>query len=87
MTDTLRRGDVLWRRVLDVGIAIRPRGRPQIVLAGTGVALWEAVAVERGDDELAELLAEQFDAPVDEVRDDLRDVIDALLEAGVLRRG
>ncbi len=87
MTDTLRRGDVLWRRVLDVGVAIRPRGRPQIVLAGTGVALWHALAVERRDDELAEHLAAEFDAPVEEVRDDLHDVIDALVEAGVVRRG
>ena len=85
--DIVRRGDVLWRRTLD-GVLIRRRGDPEVVLlAGTGVALWETLDSPRPVADLAARLATAHDADRREVERDLGGIVDELVASGVLALG
>ncbi|MEM9519790.1 MAG: PqqD family protein [Actinomycetota bacterium] len=83
----VRRGDVLWRRSGDQ-VMIRRRGVDSLtVLAGTGVALWDALHQPVSVAELAEVLAGVHDAPVDVVESDVGAAVATLIEQGVIEQG
>jgi hypothetical protein len=80
----LRRGPVLWRRS-GGQIMVRRRGDDQvIVLAGTGVALWDGLREPTTIGSLASALAHAHDAGVDTVAADLRNALPSLIGDGVV---
>lgn len=80
----LRRGPVLWRRSGDQ-VMIRRRGDDRlIVLAGTGVALWEGLAAPTTLGALVEDLAVAHDAATETVDRDLRTTLASLLDDEVV---
>ena len=80
----LQRGPVLWRRSGDQ-VLIRRRGDDRLtVLAGTGVALWDALDTPSTIDALATEFAAAHDAAVDTVTADLRQALVTLVDAGIV---
>ena len=80
----LHRSPVLWRRSGDQ-VIVRRRGDDRlVVLSGTGLALWEAIAEPITFDALAAGLACAHDAPLDTVAADLRVALDSLIAGGVV---
>jgi hypothetical protein len=55
-----------------------------VTLAGTGVAIWDALERPRSLDDLAGTLATMFAIDIDRVRCDLTPVLDDLVARGVL---
>ncbi|MEM9466709.1 MAG: PqqD family protein [Actinomycetota bacterium] len=83
----LRRAPVLWRRSGDQ-VLIRRRGDDRLtVLAGTGVALWEALAEPTTLDALATGLADAHGAPAATVTADLQVALVTLVDDGVVIAG
>lgn len=80
----LRRGPVLWRRTGDQ-VIVRRRGDERLtVLAGTGVALWEALATATTLQTIADELAGSHQAPVETVLADVRVALESLVDDGVV---
>jgi hypothetical protein len=84
---TLRRADVLWRRVVD-GVLILPRGAEQpVLLTGSGVALWDELTEPAPFDELVARLALAHRVERELAAADLDPVIEDLVDRGVLIDG
>ena len=80
----LRRGPVLWRRSGDQ-VMIRRRGIDQlVVLAGTGVALWDGLATPTTLGALVEDLAAAHGAPPETVDRDVRAALASLIADDVV---
>jgi hypothetical protein len=80
----VRATGALWRTG-DFGVVVLGTRRADpLTLAGTGVAVWEALAQPLRVHELVDRLAARFGAPTSVVADDLAPVLDGLLADGVL---
>jgi hypothetical protein len=74
----------LWRRG-DFGVVVLGTGRPDpLTLAGTGVAIWDALDRPHSRRDLVERLAAEFGADAALVAADLEPVVDDLIDGGVL---
>ncbi len=90
-----RPGPARWRRRAGVlerrgpfGVALwAPEHDEPLVLAGTGPAVWDALAVGGSDDELAAALAEAFGADPRRVAADLAATLEVLARAGLAEVG
>ena len=83
---TVRRADVVWRRVAD-GVMIRRRGDDEtVVLTGSGVALWTALEAPIAVEELTRRLAATHGTTPEVVAADIGPVLDDLVDRGVVRR-
>jgi Coenzyme PQQ synthesis protein D (PqqD) len=79
-----RADDVVWRQARN-GVLVRPlSGAAVITLAGTGDGLWQQLAKPMTIDELAAGLAELYGARPDQVLQELAQVLDDLVDRGVL---
>ena len=84
LDQTVRRADVLWRRVGD-RVLIRRRGDDElVVLAGTGVALWDALSEGATVDTLVAALAEAHDASPAAVGPDVQVAVASLIDQRVV---
>ena len=80
----MRAAGALWRTG-DFGVVVLGTRRADaLTLAGTGVAVWDALARPLHVHELVERLAAQFGAPPAIVADDLAPVLDGLVADGIL---
>jgi Coenzyme PQQ synthesis protein D (PqqD) len=84
--DRWRRDErTLSRSAPDLVVLLGPDGGDPIALRGTGVALWHALDQPQSTDELAILLAGEFDASPEAVRSDIDPLLAQL--SGVVRAG
>ena len=80
----VRARGALWRRG-DFGVVVIGAGRPEpLTLAGTGVAIWDALARPRRRSDLITRLASEFGADPARVARDVDPVVDDLVDGGVL---
>ena len=80
----VRRADVLWRRAGDRVLIRRLGDDDLLVLAGTGVDLWEAMDTERTVDAIVVSLADAHAAAVDRVRADVQSALADLIAKRVV---
>jgi len=81
----LRRcADVRFRTVLDEGVVIKQDTAEVLVLSEVGARILELLDGSRTMAEVETALAEEFDAPGDEIRADLGRYVAELLAAGVI---
>ena len=74
----------MWRRG-DFGVVVLGEGRPEpLTLAGTGVAIWDALDRPQRRRDLVDRLAAEFGADRALVAADVAPVVDDLLRGGVL---
>jgi hypothetical protein len=79
-----RAAGALWRSG-DFGVVVLGTRRTDpVTLAGSGVAIWDALAQPRTRDELADLLAVEFATDRDLVAADIGPVLDDLVAGGAL---
>lgn len=83
----VRRAPVLWRTTIGAVLVRAPGGAEVTKIAGTGVALWEALVEPRSFDDLCAHLASAHGADAATVAQDLRPVVDDLIERGALAGG
>jgi hypothetical protein len=75
---------VVWREGA-FGVVLLPTGaREPLTLAGTGRALWDALAAPIAPAALATRLSNEFAAPREQVASDIAPVLDELLRCGAL---
>lgn len=80
----VRASGAIWRTG-DFGVVVLGTAAHEpVTLAGTGVAIWDALARPCRRVELVEVLASHFAAHRDEVARDVAPVLDELLAGGVL---
>jgi hypothetical protein len=80
----VRAAGALWRAG-DFGVVVLGTRRSDpLTLAGTGVAIWDALAEPRSRPELARELAARFAADPARVASDVEPVLDELVASGVL---
>jgi hypothetical protein len=73
---------VVWRRS-DSKVALLCKARDELlVLSGTGAVTWELLAEPIGEQDLIELLADEFGADPEDVASALRPFLTGLAEAG-----
>jgi len=53
-------------------------------LAGTSLAVWQAIDGERSEDEIAALLADEYDQPLERILSDVTDFLGELRDAGLV---
>lgn len=81
----VRADDVVWRTIPGVAVLLL-RGMDQelLILSGTGLTLWEELAVPRHLDEVTLSFSQRFGVPPDVVADDLTAVLAELHARGVV---
>ncbi len=83
-TVLVRAPGAIWRTG-DFGVTVLgTTSEEPVTLAGSGVAVWDALARPRRRVELVEILATRFAADRDEIARDVAPVLDELLAGGVL---
>lgn len=80
----VRGADVLWRSIPGSAVMLLRAADEVVVLSGTGVALWEELAVPRCLDEVATALAGRYGITPSTVADSLEPVLDELGRRGLL---
>ena len=80
----VRRADVLWRRAGDRVLIRRPGNDDLLVLADSGAALWDALALERTVGAVAATLADAHDADIDIVEADVQNALADLVDQQVV---
>jgi PqqD family protein of HPr-rel-A system len=68
-------------------IVVDPRSREVHLLNETAARIWELLASPRSLDDLTTALAEEYDAPTDEVRGAVQEMLGALQDKGLLAGG
>ena len=79
-----RRPDALWRRSVDAVLVLPAGADEPVTLTGTGPALWELLAEPCTVAQLAAVLADAYDAPIETVEADIAPVVDELARVGAL---
>jgi len=57
------------------------------ILNGTGSRVWDLIDGQRSRDEIAGIIAEEYEVSLDEARKDVSEFIEALKEHGMLAQG
>ena len=82
-----RRNDVLAQGAGDTVILLAPDSGEYFTLNEVGGRIWELSDGSRSVSEIARLLAEEYEAPVDEIRADALAVLDELAEVRLVSDG
>ena len=68
-------------------IVVDPRSREVHLLNETAARIWDLLASPRSVDDLTAALADEYDAPADEVRAGVQETLAALNDKGLLAAG
>jgi hypothetical protein len=79
-----REPSAAWRVVDSEAVMVLPSTGKVHTLNAVGTRFWEMVDGQRTIDEIASLMAEEFDAPTDEIERDCRAFAAELSERGLL---
>lgn len=78
--------DVIWRRIGDEIVVIKDDGLATHVLNKTAAFIWEMCDGKCGIDEITSRLCERFDVSFDEASTDVREIIEKLIELGIMNQ-
>jgi PqqD family protein of HPr-rel-A system len=76
-----------FQKLEEETIVVDPRSREVHLLNDTAARIWELLATPRSLDELAETLAEEYEAPADELRAGIEEVMAGFRDKGLLAGG
>ena len=82
----VRNEAVLTREVETAVLLLGPRGGDVLSLSGAGTAIWELLRSPKTLEELVEELAERYHVTSADIAEDVRGIVDALLDQALLRR-
>ena len=82
-----RRSDVLAQAAGDTVILLTPDSGEYFTLNEVGSRIWELADGSRSVTEIAAVLVEEYEAPLDEVRSDALEVLGELAEEGLVSDG
>jgi hypothetical protein len=78
--------DVIWRRIGDEVVVIKDDGLATHVLNKTAAMIWEMCDGNCGIDEITARLCERFDVSLEEAGADVREIIEKLVEIGIMNK-
>lgn len=79
--------DVLYARWEDRRL-LAARGRPTVVeLTGTAAEIWDCIIAEGNPDAAVTVLGSRYEVPPSQVSEDVKSLVDRLLDAGLLVQG
>jgi PqqD family protein of HPr-rel-A system len=84
MNRVIQASNIISRRIGDEIVLIKDDGKATHVLNKTAAAIWEMCDGEHNLDEIANRMCERFDVSFEEVRGDIEEIIDRLMQAGIL---
>ena len=73
-----------YQKLEEETIVVDPKRRAVHLLNETAAQVWELLAVPRSIDDLVQALGDDYDAPADEVRDAVTELVGGLEEKGLL---
>ena len=82
-----RRSDVLAQAAGDTVILLTPDSGEYFTLNEVGGRIWELADGSRSVTEIAALLAQEYEAPVEEIQSDALDVLGALADERLVSDG
>ena len=77
---------VIWRRIEDDIVVISEDGLTTHILNKTAAFVWELCDGKNGSDEITASLLERFDVSEEEAKADIIEIIDKLLQLGILKQ-
>lgn len=80
----VRDDEALWRRTPNAVVVLASGSREPFTMAGSGPALWEELAEPVDEGALCHRLAQRFGTEASAVADDVRRVIEDLVERGAV---
>jgi hypothetical protein len=78
--------DVIWHRIGDRVVVISNDGRATHVLNKTAALIWDICEDGCGIDEITKQLCVRFDVSFDEALMDVKEIIDKLVQAGIMKQ-
>jgi PqqD family protein of HPr-rel-A system len=79
--------DVPFQTLDEETIVVDPRTREVHLLNDTAARVWELLASAQSVDELTQALGEEYDAPVDELRAGVEELLAGFADKGLLAGG
>lgn len=76
---------VIWRRIEDDIVVISEDGLTTHILNKTAAFVWELCDGKNGIDQIIASLLERFDVSEEEAKADVSEIIDKLLQLGILK--
>ena len=77
---------VIWRRIEDDIVIISEDGLATHILNKTAAFIWELCNGKNGIDDIITSLLEKFEVPEEEAKADVSEIIDKLLQLGILKQ-
>ena len=77
---------VAWRKVADEAVILDVETAVYYSLGGPGLRIWELIGEGRSAGEIGRLLAEEYEASEDEIREDCVELAERLRKEGLLER-
>lgn len=88
MTTRFVQAQCVLTRELERAVLVRARGADGVhALTGAGTEIWKLLATPLTLDELLDELSARFDIPAPDIGEDVRRILDALVEANLVERG
>jgi len=79
-----RRADVIWRRMGDESVLLNVRSEDYFTLNEVGTRIWELIDGETPPTRIVRTIAEEYEAPADEIEADVASLLEELREQGLL---
>ena len=77
---------VIWRRIQDDIVVISEDGLATHILNKTAAFIWELCDGKNGIDNIVASVLEKFEVPEEEAKADINEIIDELLQLGILKQ-
>ena len=78
----VRAHDALWHETAQRVVVLPPAASDPLLLSGTASWVWHLLASPRTLQHICMALAEEFQIPVDDIRADVKNALDALVASG-----
>ena len=77
---------VIWRRIQDDIVVISEDGLATHILNKTAAFIWELCDGKNGIDNIVASVLEKFEVPEEEAKADISEIINKLLQLGILKQ-
>ena len=74
----IRNSKIAWQKIQEKIILVSPKTMRIHIIHGSGGSIWEHLKDARSEDELAELLCEEYDTTVERAKKDVQTFLDQL---------
>ena len=83
----IRNSKIAWQNIQDKVVLVSPKTMRIHIIHGSGGSVWEHLKKSRSEDELAELIFEEYDTTIESAKKDVQIFLDKLKKESLVLSG